>query len=106
MIPWRKVAVSAIFCEKMIFKRQIIGNGRISIPMPVITLGMAMKRANCTLSIHRPCVVLSQLYAMGVHLKDRATDYNKARSTDKRSDDPDGCSKSSRSRGENSYIER
>lgn len=49
------------------FSRHTIGKGSRSIAKPVTTFGIAMYRAKSTSLIQRPCMVLSQLYANGVH---------------------------------------
>ena len=68
IIPWRKVAVSAILAETSIFKFHTMGRGIMSITAPVTTFGIAIYREKATISMQFPRGMdLSHAYATGEH---------------------------------------
>lgn len=61
MIPWKKVAVSAIFCWVSIAKAHTTGIGMVSMTSPSMTLGTLNHFATMPKSTHFPLLMpLSQ----------------------------------------------
>jgi len=69
MIPWKNVAVSAIFCLVSIANAHTTGIGIISMTSPSITLGTLNHFATIAKSTHFPLIPMSQAEATGEHWK-------------------------------------